>query len=405
VTNVDEVADVVEAGALTCFVIGPIGNRLAPAGSDERLIYEDAVQVLEEAIVPACKAVGLDPVRADGLARAGEITEQVFRRLRDDDVVIADLSGANANVMYELGLRHTKSKLTVQLGEYGRLPFDVNVIRTVQFSRSAHGLVQARNELIDLLRAGLAGQYDPVGATRVWNEDAPGNADEPQELAVPAEPEREAEEPAGFLDRVAEGEVKMEDLNELTDRIASRFRQMGKLAEQASAKNEASDAQGRGVRGRLAVAVQYAHSLGEIAEGIEADVEQYTAALSSVSDGTLALIERVEEDPSELGEVMDWALSVRRLAAAARDSMASLGGMLDTMEENAKLARVLREPTRRITTALRRQAQEVGVMDEWDRRLQALGVPVPPENWEPESVKLEAAAIDDDVEAAIAPTE
>ena len=67
-------------------------------------------------------------MRADGLLRAGEITEQVFRRLRDDDVVIADLTGANPNVMYELGLRHTREKVTLQVGEYGRLPFDVNVI-------------------------------------------------------------------------------------------------------------------------------------------------------------------------------------------------------------------------------------------------------------------------------------
>lgn len=41
------------------------------------------------------------------IAEPGEITEQVFQRLRDDDLVIADVRGGNANVMYELGLRHT----------------------------------------------------------------------------------------------------------------------------------------------------------------------------------------------------------------------------------------------------------------------------------------------------------
>lgn len=62
----------------TCFVIGPIGNKFAPLGSEDRVAYEEALQVWEEVIQPACTQVGLEPVRADGLARAGEITEQIF---------------------------------------------------------------------------------------------------------------------------------------------------------------------------------------------------------------------------------------------------------------------------------------------------------------------------------------
>src|SRR5579871_6611628 len=104
--------------SLTCFVIGPIGNRHAEPGSEARITYEEALETFAEIIEPACKRFGLDPVRVDGLARAGDLTDQIFKRLRDDDVVIADLTGANANAMYELGLRHTRAKLTLQVGEY-----------------------------------------------------------------------------------------------------------------------------------------------------------------------------------------------------------------------------------------------------------------------------------------------
>ncbi len=166
---------------LTCFVIGPIGNRHAPDGSPERTIYEQGVRVMAELIGPACNRFGLQPVRADSLSRAGEITEQIFRRLRDDDVVIADLTAGNPNVMYELGLRHTRPKLTVQIGEYGQLPFDVTTIRTIQFSRSEDGLIRARDELIEVLEAGLREDYDPVTATRIWNgeDERPPPADGP----------------------------------------------------------------------------------------------------------------------------------------------------------------------------------------------------------------------------------
>ena len=58
------------AQRLRCFVIGPIGNRLADHGSEQRTIYEEALEVWTEVIEPACKAAELTPVRADGLARA-----------------------------------------------------------------------------------------------------------------------------------------------------------------------------------------------------------------------------------------------------------------------------------------------------------------------------------------------
>jgi hypothetical protein len=86
----------------TCFVIGPIGDRLAPVGTDERRRYEEAEELWEYVIAPACEAVGLTAERADKIANPGEITEQIFTLLRDAEVVVADLTGGNPNVMYEL---------------------------------------------------------------------------------------------------------------------------------------------------------------------------------------------------------------------------------------------------------------------------------------------------------------
>jgi hypothetical protein len=94
---------------MRCFVIGPIGNRFEPIGSPGREIYEDALEIFERVIQPACSRFSLDPVRADQIAATGEITEQVYRHLFEDEVVIADVSGGNQNVMYELGLRHTRN--------------------------------------------------------------------------------------------------------------------------------------------------------------------------------------------------------------------------------------------------------------------------------------------------------
>lgn len=137
----------------SCFIISPIGSRLAPVGSPGRTRYEESIRMWEEVFEPAAKTFGLSPVRADRISDTGEIPDQIFTYLRDADVVIADLSHANPNVMYELGLRHSLlGKVTIQVGEYETLPFDVTTIRTIQFLRTPAGLISARDELVVLPR-------------------------------------------------------------------------------------------------------------------------------------------------------------------------------------------------------------------------------------------------------------
>jgi hypothetical protein len=378
----DVEADIPELDAphLTCFVIGPIGNRMAKQGSEERIAYEEAIEVYEEIISAACSDVGLAPVRADGLARAGEITEQIFRRLRDDDVVIADVTGANANVMYELGLRHTRNKLTLQVGEYGRLPFDVNVIRTVMFSRSQHGLIQARKQLVELLETGLAGEFDPVSATRVWLQSEEDESESTGAEVTASNGSDEDDDQPGFLDLIAASEEKQAAWLDASNKITSELGALGDLARASTAEIQEVDARGGGIKPRLPIIARFASNLNTAAERIEEAVNEYLDALAVVSGGNLAIIEILERDPSQVAASMEFGLSVRGLVRVAREAMSGLGDFVNTMEENARAAQVLRPPTRRLSTAFERLRGSVDVMDEWDRRLQALGFPVPPED-------------------------
>ena len=358
-----------DAGRLNCFVIGPIGNRHAELGSEERRVYEEALEVYEEVILGACKEVGLTPVRADGLGRAGEIPEQVFRRLRDDDVVIADVTAANANVMYELGLRHTKGLLTLQVGEYGRLPFDVNVIRTVMFSRSPNGLVSARKELRELLEAGLAGDFDPVTATQVWNEGPSGGSE------VPVRPtddtptdggdaDHEDDEP-GFLDIMAAAEDAYGDLGATTEAVNAASMKLNSLTDEMAQQIATSDAQGLGMKGRLAVAGRYADGLDKIADELEQNIDAFERAFETSSAGWLAIVGQLEENPDQISQVGEFGMSGRWLAATTRETLGSLAGLISALRENARLSRVLRPATNRVTAAFDRFARRSQAWTIW----------------------------------------
>jgi hypothetical protein len=368
---------------LRCFVVGPIGDAFAAHGSPKRQTYEDSLRVMAEVIEPACAKFGFVPVRADSLSRAGEITTQIFQHLRDDDIVIADLTDANANVMYELGLRHTRDKLTIQIGEFGRLPFDVSAIRTIQFTRSPINLITARDELIRVLEAGIGGDYDPVTATRVWNGTIQPN-DVGGDDAEPAQADGSDASEMGFVDILAEAEGPQEELPPAIEAVGEYIVELGALAELATEQMRHSDAAGKGMRGRLQVITSYAASLEQITERLDPAVDHYVSVLDAVSAGMLVLIQRMEDDPDVRSEGRDFGMVSRRSAKSSREAMASFAGLVKSIESNASASRVLKEPSRRLTAALDRVVNATSVIDEWDRRLQALGIPIPPADWSPD---------------------
>ncbi len=108
-----------------CFVIAPIGEE----GSD---IRHRSDQIFKYIIEPVMKECDYVPIRADKIADPGLITSQMIQHLIDDSLVIADLTGRNPNVYYELAIRHTIKKPFIQIIEYDEIiPFDVAGIRTI----------------------------------------------------------------------------------------------------------------------------------------------------------------------------------------------------------------------------------------------------------------------------------
>ena len=84
-----------------CFVLMPFGRKPDAAG---RLVDFDAVY--RELIAPAIADAKLEPLRADEEMTGGIIHKPMFERLILCEYAVADLTTANANVFYELGVRH-----------------------------------------------------------------------------------------------------------------------------------------------------------------------------------------------------------------------------------------------------------------------------------------------------------
>src|SRR5262245_3878138 len=85
-----------------CFVVMGFGKKTDFA-SGRTLDLDKAYRGL---IKPVVEGKGLKCVRADEIPHSGSIDMQMYQELLTADVVIADLSTANPNALYELGIRH-----------------------------------------------------------------------------------------------------------------------------------------------------------------------------------------------------------------------------------------------------------------------------------------------------------
>lgn len=126
-----------------CFVLMPFGQKPDAAGS-----IIDFDKVYHDLLAPAISDAQLQPLRADEEQAGGIIHKPMFERLILCEYAIADLTTANANVFYELGVRHaTRPQSTILLfSGTSRLPFDVAPLRALPYAIDKRGRPARVNE-------------------------------------------------------------------------------------------------------------------------------------------------------------------------------------------------------------------------------------------------------------------
>jgi hypothetical protein len=107
-------------------MIMPYGRKETQAEAGKGPAEIDFNSLWDRGYVPVIKALGYEPVRADHDTGA-LIISQMLERLYFADLVLADMTIANSNVYYEVGIRHaTKEEGCVLLAaDWSRQLFDV----------------------------------------------------------------------------------------------------------------------------------------------------------------------------------------------------------------------------------------------------------------------------------------
>ena len=124
-----------------CFVDMPFGQKPDLKSG----VVVDFDQIYNKAIKPAIEECGLEALRGDEERTGGIIHGAMFARLLLAEFVVADLTLANPNVFYELGIRHASKPFTTVpiFANVSALPFDVALVRAVGYHLTKGKLTKA----------------------------------------------------------------------------------------------------------------------------------------------------------------------------------------------------------------------------------------------------------------------
>jgi hypothetical protein len=148
---------------MKCFVIMPFGNPKVDAENAKKLdsIYTQWIKPAVESIAIPESGEKITCHRADKTFRPGEIITHIIENLVSSEIVIADLSGRNPNVFYELGVRHAIRNNCILISDnLDDIPFDLRPLRTIVYQYEPASMLELKNSLEQAVREIIA---DPNG--------------------------------------------------------------------------------------------------------------------------------------------------------------------------------------------------------------------------------------------------
>jgi len=195
-TKREKTAPLASQDVRTCFAIMPFSVKADPARGD-RLNFDS--KVYDGIIEPAVKMVAdggvqLQVIRADKIPRAGSIHERMIQLIADADVAVVDITLGNANVFYELGVRHAlRDRVTVLIRRHGtNNPFNIAGLVSIEYDEKKP--LAAQKAIAAFIRNGLQSSardslvYSIIPDLKVERPLRPITESGLEEYQVPGEP-------------------------------------------------------------------------------------------------------------------------------------------------------------------------------------------------------------------------
>ena len=324
---------------------------------------EDFDSVYKHFLKPVLEDAGFDVLRADDIQSQQSILKDIIKKIVESDLILADLTDANPNVFYELGIAHALRKPVVLLTQsIEDVPFDLKSYRLMEYSTHFVKIKTAEKRLSDYAKGIIEGKIpygspvtdfkqdgnrqNQVTGTVPHNTTEEGGGSPVTEFNPEGERREEAdialnhpteEDERGFIDHLVDvnqgyGQIAAliqsvgTDLEDLTESIKTAITDINRIASNPS---ESSSAAAQRVSRRLANRISIFNQglekanaeYARIADGIEDSLEFVVAFYLQESGETQ---QNAEEHFASLKDF-------RITAAGGRDAFKSLADNMDTL--------------------------------------------------------------------------
>lgn len=246
---------------------------------------EAFADVYQELIKPPFEELGYEVQRADSLFNQQQILKDVVKGIADADLVVADVTGLNGNVLYELGLAHALGKRTVMITQQiEELPFDLRPYRANEYSVLFNRASALKELLRDIGNAVLEGNADfssPVQdfapyalsvSTQVAAPASRASRQQPRTVGGDSESEPEEDDPEpGLLEAAVSLEAVTDEATTVSEQIAEALSEIAAAIDRHSGRmDQASTNLGdRAAGARLAIVRDAAKDLDSFSDKVE----------------------------------------------------------------------------------------------------------------------------------------
>ena len=329
-------------------------------------------EMYREFIVPTFEEGGFTVSRADENLDQANILRTIVGQIRDCDIVIADLTGANPNVYYELGVAHTMKKPVILLTQdIEGLPFDIKSYRVIQYTDNYVQIKRAKSELEAIIQGSLQGTItfgnpvvDSIGETIAPIVTQTPSAKSENEDNIPTSDEYENEDADvefGLLDFGVEFEEGVGELLTTTNEINERTIELGKAIQEINQEMElrttSPRSQGTTYRDQQIIVARMATELNDYSRFLDAKNTAFSDALDRTRPALERLFSTVPIDEETSNEESDTIIeSINKTHTSLITLLDQINSARDALDSIPHISRSLSRSKSRVIEQMRRFA-------------------------------------------------
>lgn len=281
-------------------------------------------------------------------ANLQNILKDIIQPIYESDVIIADLTGLNANVMYELGLAHSFNKKTIIItkDDLSSLPFDLKQYRAKDYD--THFL--KFNELLEYLETNLIGAIENTVSFSNPVKDflTIENINDITWFSDKAKIELEEESDKGFLDFLTEIETHTSSLVDTINCINKDMTEMNTSITSSTSEVQRVQSSGGGSASFVRKeSKKIAKAIGEFSEKLRDRNKSMSDLWDKIEKNTLGLLENTfASNKDNLPPLIEYLRSLYGMKISSRKSKEAVIKLRDSMEQIIGLERSMNQAAR-----------------------------------------------------------